>query len=218
MEKICNHCKQLLAFSLFNKSSAEADGYSPRCRECSREFSIKYRKKETTKEKEVLCHLGYVVEGIAGCELPTPLAIDDVIAFPENNTPVCINPLQNDESFSGGNLTINSLAPVSLEPGDLIIYYPNVNCNGSILSSASGARSLFFTPTASTESRVMKYTNKDSVSSRISLSAPIVWGSEDCANSPRRIGRGNAARTRFWFFCRLGKRTYRLRSNSFLIF
>jgi 5'(3')-deoxyribonucleotidase len=51
MEKICNHCKQLLAFSLFNKSSAEADGYSPRCRECSREFSIKYRKKETTKEK-----------------------------------------------------------------------------------------------------------------------------------------------------------------------
>lgn len=125
------------------------------------------------QEKEVLCHLGYVVEGIAGCELPTPLAIDDVIAFPENNTPVCINPLQNDESFSGGNLTINSLAPVSLEPGDLIIYYPNVNCNGSILSSASGARSLFFTPTASTESRVMKYTNKDSVSSRISLSAPI---------------------------------------------
>lgn len=124
-------------------------------------------------EKETLCHLGYEVEGISGCELPTPLAVDDIMAFPENNTPVCINPLQNDDSFSGGSLTMNSLTSVSLEPGDLVTYYPNVNCGGSILPSAFGAQSLFFAPTASTESRIMKYTNKDSVSSRTSLSAVI---------------------------------------------
>ncbi len=124
-------------------------------------------------EKEVLCHLGYAVEGVGGCELPTPLAADEIMAFPENNNPVCINPLQNDESFGGGNLTMNSLTPISLETGDVVTYYSYVNCSGNILPSASGAQSLFFTPTANTESRIMKYTNKDSVSSRISLPAQI---------------------------------------------
>ncbi len=122
-------------------------------------------------EKEVLCHLGYAVVGLAGCSGATPSAVDDTLLL--SAAPVCIKPLQNDTSFSGGTLSLNDLAVVSIEPGDTLAYYSGTNCNLAQLPNASGAKSILFTPANTPNARALSYTNKDSVSNRISLPANI---------------------------------------------
>jgi hypothetical protein len=41
--KICNICKQQKSLILFSKNKSTKDGYSPRCKSCSRELELKYR-------------------------------------------------------------------------------------------------------------------------------------------------------------------------------
>ncbi|MBP6855355.1 MAG: hypothetical protein KBC29_03950, partial [Candidatus Pacebacteria bacterium] len=123
-------------------------------------------------EKDVLCHLGYMVEGV--CEDPTPSASNDVdvVDLNSQNTS-CVNPLLNDTSFSGGDLSINSVSNINIQPGDTITYYSNVNCAGSVLSSASGAKSVRFNLAATAVARTIQYKNKDSVTNRISFPALV---------------------------------------------
>lgn len=123
-------------------------------------------------EKEVLCHLGYQVEGIQGCEGPTPVAANDVLLLPLPGEHVCIKPLANDTSF-GGSLAINSLTPTSMVTGDTISYYSSLDCTFGLLPSATGAKSIYFTPAPGTDIRMMEYSNKDYVSNRTSRSAQI---------------------------------------------
>ncbi|MDQ5971791.1 MAG: hypothetical protein QG566_737, partial [Patescibacteria group bacterium] len=127
-------------------------------------------------ELEVLCHLGYMVEGLAGCEVPTPVAMDDYVFLNETNS-VCIKPLINDVPVgpgSLGSLHINSVTPISIEQGDTIDYYSNGNCNGALLPSMYGARSILFTPSSLNVDRVLKYSNKRSNSIRLSNEAVIL--------------------------------------------
>lgn len=122
-------------------------------------------------EKEVLCHLGYQVDGVTGCELETPFAEDDSVLLA--GAPVCVNFLQNDQSFSGGVLSLNSLTPLNIQVGDTIAYYGIINCTGVALPNASGAKALRFIPTGSSDPRVLEYVSKDSVSNRLSAAVTI---------------------------------------------
>lgn len=123
-------------------------------------------------EKEVLCHLGYRVLGIIGCDVATPVAVDDSISI-DNVTEVCINPFINDNSFSGGVLSLQGIIPISLQTGDTLTYYQSVDCSGLTQASPSNARSIKFTLGDSIVSRQIVYTNRDSVSNRISFPAKI---------------------------------------------
>lgn len=122
-------------------------------------------------EKDVLCHMGYRVSGLAGCEEATPFAMDDVANL--DLVAICINPLNNDTSFTGGSLSISSLDQVNIQPGDSIVYYSGVNCSGQVLTSAFGSKSFNFTPASTLYPRIMEYEVVDSVSNRISNRARI---------------------------------------------
>lgn len=133
-----------------------------------------------THEKEVLCHLGYQVVGMAGCAQPTPVAMDDVGTITATTT--CIDFASNDISYSGGTLTLESLQVLSPSANFLtmspIIYYQSPGCVGTSYSSFSSStpsiRSLrVATPTQSVSIVMMKYRVKDSVSNRISEPAFI---------------------------------------------
>ncbi len=125
-------------------------------------------------EKDVLCHLGYRVEGVVGCETQTPVAVDDALILEDINTTVCINPLENDTIFYASGLVMNSLIPIDIQPGDLITYYSNFNCTGSLVSTADGARSIELAYTSAEIPRVISYTNKLPSSNRISFPGKIV--------------------------------------------
>ncbi len=127
-------------------------------------------------EKEVLCHAGYQMDGVAGCELETPVAEND--SFNLNGNPVCIKPLLNDISLGGGVLSIHHLTPILLETGDSFAYYLGANCTGTLLPNALGAKSIMFDPSPSMNPRLFAYSNQDSISNRISLEATIKSASE----------------------------------------
>lgn len=133
------------------------------------------------EEKNVLCHLGYQVTGVAGCNLPTPLAENDSYLLTGN--PVCMQPLTNDHSFYGNPflMTVRTLTPVSIQIGDVITYYASVDCSGVSLGGPSGARSIRFTPSANPNPRELTYTVIDS-SNRFSFPAHI--GLVSCTSAP----------------------------------
>lgn len=131
-------------------------------------------------EKEVLCHLGYQVLGVTGCEEETPSAENDTLLL--TGSSVCIKPLLNDDSFSGGTLSMNSISLVNIQAGDTITYYTGSTCNLGTLPGANGAKSFMFTPTAVPDPRLMVYENKDSISNRTSFPAQIALVS--CNNNP----------------------------------
>lgn len=122
-------------------------------------------------EKEVLCHEGYRVLGMNGCELPTPVAVDDSIMM--SGAQMCLQPLINDSSFAGGNISIQSLTPTTLQVGDTLTYYTSTDCTSGSQTNATNAKSIKIVFGSSTAQRVMQYTIKDSISNRISFPALI---------------------------------------------
>lgn len=133
-----------------------------------------------TDEKEVLCHLGYQVLGVTGCEEETPNAENDTLLL--TGAPVCIKPLLNDDSYSGGTLSLATLSLVNIQAGDTVTYYAGSTCNQGVLPSANGAKSFMFTPTAVPDPRLMIYENKDSISNRVSFPAQVALVS--CGSDP----------------------------------
>lgn len=124
-------------------------------------------------EKEVLCHLGYQVLGISGCEYPTPLARDDTAVIPDSGEQICVEPIINDDSFGSGSLRMRSVTPIQIETGDVITYYTGMNCSGVVLPNADGAYSFAFLPASPVEPRILLYSNKVTLSGRISNEARI---------------------------------------------
>lgn len=122
-------------------------------------------------EKEVLCHLGYQVDGLLGCELASPFAQDDSILVVDD--PICILPLGNDIGFNNQSLSVYTLDPVLLQTGDTMTYYPTNNCTGTALSNPNFAKSINFIPSQINGNRTLVYTNKDILSGRHSLPALI---------------------------------------------
>ncbi len=124
-------------------------------------------------EKEVLCHLGYQVEGMTGCEGATPFANGDLFVM-SNSLTMCLDPRPNDNSFSGGLLTLNSFNPIISLGGDTFSFYPGSDCTGNPSSSPVGAKSIRFTRlNTQTSSRILAYSIRDSATNRISNVAPI---------------------------------------------
>lgn len=110
-------------------------------------------------EKEVLCHLGYQVEGVNGCGSFSPVANDDFV-FINNTYTICINLLANDLPTSLGK-TINTFTPL-YNLGDDFEFYSYYNCTGSVFSSAFNSRSVLlhifnYTPN---DVRQIEYTTK----------------------------------------------------------
>ncbi len=134
-------------------------------------------------EKNVLCHLGYQVLGVAGCQDPTPLAANDSALL--TNNPICINPLANDQVFGNGTLSMHALVPIHIIVGDTILYYASANCSGAALPNVEGAQSVKFTPVADSSPRTMSYTIKNNVTHRISFPATISLLS--CNNDPTNL-------------------------------
>ena len=143
-------------------------------------------------EKEVLCHLGYRVLGLVGCDTPpTPVATDDVVSV-VSPASVCIDIIYNDTSYtnplypngetgihalflgSGTTpLSLNDLQGENMQAGDSISYYAATSCTGAAMytsisatpptASISGAKSIKFTPAATPFGlRKLHYTIKDS--------------------------------------------------------
>ncbi len=133
-------------------------------------------------EKEVLCHQGYQVGGVTNCELATPSANDDFVELTGTVTPICLDVLSNDHSFTGGTLSIESFQPIHIENGDTLTYFTAVGCSGSATQSPHGARSIRFTPTTSPTQRFLTYTNIDSVSNRVSF--PTTVSLFSCGSNP----------------------------------
>lgn len=126
-------------------------------------------------EKEVLCHLGYQVEGVTGCSEETPFASDDLVPF-EPGDAVCIKPLLNDSGFAGSIVGYN-LTQVSLEAGDSMTYYSGSDCDGSTISTFLNAKSVLFTTSSADTMRALSYEIKDISSNRISNEALILLSS-----------------------------------------
>jgi hypothetical protein len=140
-------------------------------------------------EKEFLCHAGYMVQGMNGCESATPVAKSDNASMisTTSQTPVatCISMLTNDTSFDGGILSVNSIQAVTTQIGDVVLYYTQTDCLGTQSSTPSvNTHSIKIIPTTSTNSRVFRYTVSDSVSNRISLPASIIFSAAQCASAP----------------------------------
>jgi len=123
-------------------------------------------------EKEVLCHEGYMVLGMTGCEKATPIAVDDSILM--SGTSMCIQPLLNDSSFAGGTLSLQSVTPITLQTGDVLSYYTSGDCTTGSQGGALNAKSIKITFGASTAQRILQYKNMDSVSNRISNLATVM--------------------------------------------
>jgi hypothetical protein len=150
-------------------------------------------------EKEVLCHEGYQVAGVAGCELATPVAQDDF--SPQGGAP-CIALTQNDSSFTGGDLTVHRLIFSNVQIGDQISLFTDENCtvtastttitNTTTALSPIGVKSIKLLATGnSSPYRTMQYTVIDSISGRVSFPARItLLGS--CSTDPNEyICNGN---------------------------
>ncbi len=120
-------------------------------------------------EKEVLCHLGYQIGGLAGCSVPTPSAEDD--NFLVNSLyPICVTPLSND---FGNGPKFHSLIPTYIQPGDVLTYKSGYSCDGVTLSGPADARSFEFTPISSVGIRTFIYRIKSIGTNRISFPATI---------------------------------------------
>ena len=134
-------------------------------------------------EKEVLCHLGYQVRNMGGCNLPTPLAVEDNGLI--NSTLTDIPFLENDMSFSGGgnyaNLEIYSVQPS--QPANATIYYYNdialsngqLVCGGQQLGSSSGAKCIKVATPNTVNIVKIFYQVIDVFSNRISEPAMILY-------------------------------------------
>ena len=138
-------------------------------------------------EKEVLCHLGYQVRGMTGCELPTPVANNDLGVISLANT--CISFLTNDYSPSGGNLSLESyemILPNSLMAGwAAMTFYTSTDCTANwsqtfsytSFSAAQTANAKIKSIKVATgnyvSQLVIKYRIKDSPSNRISDTTEI---------------------------------------------
>jgi uncharacterized repeat protein (TIGR01451 family) len=122
-------------------------------------------------EKQVLCHLGYQVSNMTGCTDPTPFAQNDTLSFVPS-TPLCVEPLSNDESFGGGSLAISS-AILNVQVGDSIVYYSGGNCAGATQATAVGAHSFSFTSNAVATTRTVIYRNVSADANRISMPGTI---------------------------------------------
>jgi uncharacterized repeat protein (TIGR01451 family) len=132
-------------------------------------------------EKEVLCHLGYMVEGVEGCEVTTPFAGNDL--FDTNYPAICVDFSLNDYSFSGGVLSVNSFDVLNSQPGDQIVFRADIGCGGVASSSFLNAKSFYYYSSGQGE-RLIRYTVKDSISNRISMPAYILnSGAELCQNT-----------------------------------
>jgi hypothetical protein len=133
-------------------------------------------------EKEVLCHLGYQVRSMTGCELPTPIANDDIGLI--NSAYTCVSFLTNDYSPNGGELSLESyeliLPTAQWASWASMMFYTSSDCTvtpGQTFSynTFSGAqtvnakiRSIKVTTGNYVSQVVMKYRIKHSVSNRIS--------------------------------------------------
>lgn len=108
-------------------------------------------------EKDVLCHLGYKIEGL--CEDHTPVAVDDFVELDGTN-PVCVNLIQNDLNHGGSveQLRVKNLELINVQPGDTIQYFTNTNCSDEI-QTPSGANSIRFIPVDGPSVRILSYTN-----------------------------------------------------------
>ncbi len=138
-------------------------------------------------EKEVLCHEGYQVSGLVGCEDATPWAEKDIAnVLGSNGVPVttCISILTNDYSLSGGSLSVHDIEHINIQPGDTLTYYSGVNCTGTSSSTFTGASSVKLTPSTSILSRSFSYTVEDSISHRISFPTTVSFLSARCSSNP----------------------------------
>lgn len=132
-------------------------------------------------EKEVLCHLGYMVEGVEGCEVPTPFAGNDL--FDTNYPATCVDFILNDYSFSGGAISVKSFDILNSQPGDQIVFRTDIGCGGLVTQNFLNAKSFYYNSSGQGE-RLIKYTVKDSISSRVSMPAYILnSGAELCQNT-----------------------------------
>lgn len=133
-------------------------------------------------EKEVLCHEGYAVIGITGCENFTPAAFNDASTF-NVGVPICVNPLSNDMSFDGGELTIGALAQTIFQAGDNLVYYTGENCTGTSSDTfAFGYKSIQFTSNSVASNRILTYKTIELSTGRISFPATIRL--ETCNSQP----------------------------------
>lgn len=126
-------------------------------------------------EEEVLCHLGYMVLGMEGCEVPSPVAVDDFVVLDETNS-ACINLLANDinHGSSWWGLTVNTFESISIQPGDTIEYFINPDgCTGSPSQNSFGAIFIRLILTPDPSPRVFEYTNRNINTNKISFPARI---------------------------------------------
>jgi hypothetical protein len=138
-------------------------------------------------EEEVLCHLGYQVLGLAGCEAQSPVANADIITTSPSGTTLCMSVLDNDVSFSGGNLSIESLGIIDL-PSTVQMHFDHqtTNCSGEYAMTninPVGAKSIFFN-NPNLLPFTLKYKVKDSITNRISLPAFIMFVNLPCTSDP----------------------------------
>lgn len=131
-------------------------------------------------EKDVLCHMGYRVSGLAGCEGLSPFAQNDFYNL--DTTSYCLTPLNNDLAFVGGPLTLYSFVPVTIDAGDTYSFYQNVFCGGSPSSSPINAKSVLLNTSNVQTPRVFKYKVVNNTTNRTSQSAMITISS--CSNDP----------------------------------
>ncbi|MEZ4211177.1 MAG: SdrD B-like domain-containing protein [Candidatus Paceibacterota bacterium] len=126
-------------------------------------------------EKEVLCHLGYMVSSITPCQYATPVAVDDLITFDGVN-PVCVDPIANDPFMLVGNMYLYDIFESNVYPGDSFEYYSSIDCTGLSTSEPYNRRSILFTPGESTEPRDIVYRMYSSTGNRVSFPANIHLG------------------------------------------
>lgn len=124
-------------------------------------------------EKEVLCHAGYRVLGMMGCETLIPVAVNDEKVLLNPVSTLCIDPLANDIVFSNGALIIKEVLTVHWETGDSRTYYATSDCTGASQTNSLNAKSVKFTFANSINPRIFQYKNADSISGGISNSARI---------------------------------------------
>ena len=125
-------------------------------------------------ELEVLCHLGYQVSGVENCVSSTPWAENDIFSLSSELT-VCLNILNNDTSFGGGNLKLNSFSEVSVASGDTFSFYDNSNCSGAGSSNPVGKTYIKFSRLENQNiARAVSYSVYDDETNRISFPATAI--------------------------------------------
>lgn len=134
-------------------------------------------------EKEVLCHLGYQVDGISGCNVPSPVSNLDLGTL--TSTSICINFLSNDYSIVTNNSdslslqTLQPIAPSSVASG--ITYHYDTNCGvltpavTSLANAQSPVKSIRVTTPTTMLSFHLKYNVRDSLTNRVSDATSIIY-------------------------------------------